>query len=206
MNEFLNMDCMNPENGMPSFPDKYFDLAIVDPPYGLPKGSTHRRGKLKKRILNCGGLEKWDKQPSPEYFDELRRISVNQIIWGGNYFPLPPSRCIVCWDKVQPWENFSQIEIAWTSFNSPARIYKYDNRTGYKIHPTQKPIALYKWLVKNYAKVGDKLLDTHVGSASSLIAFEDMGFEYVGYELDKDYYEAAQKRLGQYRSQLKLMI
>jgi site-specific DNA-methyltransferase (adenine-specific) len=187
--------------GMKQFPDKYFELAIVDPPYGLPKDSTHGRGKLKNRILNNGSLELWDKQPSPEYFNELRRVSVNQIIWGGNYFDLPPTRGIICWDKCQPWKNFSQWEMAWTSFNKPAALFKFDNRTKDKIHPTQKPVALYKWLLKNYAKPGDKILDTHVGSASSLIACYDMGFEYIGFEIDKDYYEAAQERMRMHMQQ-----
>lgn len=192
LNKLYNMDCME---GMKQFPDKYFELAIVDPPYGLPKDSTHGRGKLKNRILNNGSLELWDKQPSLEYFKELRRVSVNQIIWGGNYFDLPPTRGIICWDKCQPWENFSQWEMAWTSFSKPAALFKFDNRTKDKIHPTQKPVALYEWLLKNYAKPGDKILDTHVGSASSLIACYNMGFEYIGFEIDKDYYEAAQERM-----------
>ena len=114
------MDCMA---YMKTIPDKFFDLAVVDPPYGLPKDSTHGRGKLKDRILNNGGLEQWDIAPGPEYFEELARVSENQIIWGGNYFHLPPTRCVLCWDKVQPWENFSQIELAWTSFSSPCLLY-----------------------------------------------------------------------------------
>lgn len=134
------MDCME---YMKSISDKFFDLAIVDPPYGLDKKSTHGRGKLKNRCLNSGNIQRWDTRPSKEYFEELFRVSKNQIIWGGNYFNLPPTRCIICWDKMQPWPNFSQIEIAWTSFNSPAKIFKYDNRTDDKIHPTQKPISLY---------------------------------------------------------------
>lgn len=198
LNKLYNMDCME---GMKQFPDKYFELAIVDPPYGLPKDSTHGRGKLKNRILNNGSLELWDKQPSLEYFKELRRVSVNQIIWGGNYFDLPPTRGIICWDKCQPWKNFSQWEMAWTSFNKPAALFKFDNRTKDKIHPTQKPVALYEWLLKNYAKPGDKILDTHVGSASSLIACYNMGFEYIGFEIDKDYYEAAQERMRMHMQQ-----
>jgi len=192
LNKIYNMDCME---GMKQFPDKYFELAIVDPPYGLPKDSTHGRGKLKNRILNNGSLELWDKQPPPEYFEELRRVSVNQIIWGGNYFDLPPTRGIICWDKCQPWENFSQWEMAWTSFSKPAALFKFDNRTKDKIHPTQKPVELYKWLLSKFAKPGDKILDTHVGSASSLIACYEYGFDFIGFEIDKDYYEAAQKRL-----------
>ena len=201
LNQLYNMDCME---GMKQFPDKYFELAIVDPPYGLPKDSTHGRGKLKNRILNNGSLELWDKQPSLEYFKELRRVSVNQIIWGGNYFDLPPTRGIICWDKCQPWENFSQWEMAWTSFSKPAALFKFDNRTKDKIHPTQKPIKLYEWLLTKYAMQGDKILDTHVGSASSLIACHNYGFDFMGFEIDKDYYESAQRRLEAVKAQISI--
>jgi site-specific DNA-methyltransferase (adenine-specific) len=189
---------------MKTMPDKYVNLAICDPPYGLPKDSTHGRGKLKNRILNCGELEQWDKQPSPEYFEELRRVSVNQIIWGGNYFDLPPTRGVICWDKCQPWKNFSQWEMAWTSFSKPAALFRFDNRTTDKIHPTQKPVKLYGWLLKNYAKQGDKILDTHVGSASSLIACHNYGFDYIGFEIDQDYFEAAQARLDAVKAQVSM--
>ncbi|MFA7462302.1 MAG: DNA methyltransferase [Anaerovoracaceae bacterium] len=198
LNRLYLMDCME---GMAQMPDKYFELCICDPPYGLPKESTHGRGKLKNRILNSGGLERWDKKPSPEYFQELFRVSKNQIIWGGNYFDLPPTRGVICWDKCQPWENFSQWEMAWTSFDKPASMFKFDNRTTDKIHPTQKPVALYEWLLKNYAKPGDKILDTHVGSASSLIACHKMGFDYLGFEIDEEYYNKAKKRLDEARAQ-----
>lgn len=201
LNKFYNMDCME---GMKQFPDKYFELAIVDPPYGLPKDSTHGRGKLKNRILNNGSLELWDKQPPPEYFEELRRVSVNQIIWGGNYFDLPPTRGIICWDKCQPWENFSQWEMAWTSFSKPAALFRFDNKTTDKIHPTQKPIKLYEWLLAKYAKQGDKILDTHVGSASSLIACHNYGFEYIGFEIDKEYYKKAKERLEAVKAQVSM--
>lgn len=203
-----------------------FDLAMVDPPYGIGqskqanlKGYNGRSsledrlhknrlnqgaGKLKNRTLNTSNCD-WDNNiPSDEYFDLLRSISENQIIWGGNYFPLPPSRCIICWDKVQPWENFSQIELAWTSFDMPAQLFRFDNRTGDKIHPTQKPVALYKWLLSKYAKKGDTILDTHLGSASSAIAAYDMGFDFTGIELDKDYFDAAVKRVKQFISQPKI--
>ena len=181
-----------------------WDLAIVDPPYGMPKDSTHGRGKLKTRILNNGGVEKWDTAPDAKYFKELKNAATNQIIWGGNYFHLPPSRCMICWDKCQPWENFSQIELAWTSFNSVARLFKFDNRTGNKVHPTQKPIALYKWLLKNYAKEGDSILDTHGGSMSSVIACIEMGFDIDVWEMDPDYYAAAKKRILNHVQQLPL--
>lgn len=210
-----NIDCMEL---MAQYPDKHFDLALVDPPYGInaPNMSAtpnQRRsglqrlngsvGKLKNRVLNTAKKITWDDAiPTYEYFDELNRVSKNKIIWGGNYFPLPPTRCVICWDKVQPWENFSQIEIAWTSFDSPARIFKFDNRTGDKLHPTQKPIDLYKWLLKNYAKEGDKILDTHGGSMSSVIACIDMGFSITCCELDKDYFEESVKRVQNFASQL----
>jgi len=204
--EAYNIDCME---YMKNIPDKYYDLAIVDPPYGIgaPKMSAtpcqrkngynrlnQGSGKLKNRVLNNSNCE-WDNAiPTQEYFNELFRVSKNQIIWGGNYFPLPPSRCVLCWDKVQPWENFSQIELAWTSFDSPAQIFKYDNRTGNKIHPTQKPIALYAWLLNKYAKQGDKILDTHLGSGSSRIAAYKLGFDFVGCEIDKEYFDEQEKR------------
>lgn len=192
MNALYNMDCME---GMKQFPDGFFDLAVVDPPYGLDASSVQGSGKLKTRVLNTGNVHNWDSAPDQSYFDELFRVSKNQIIWGGNYFNLPPTRCILCWDKLQPWENFSQIELAWTSFDSPAKIFRYDNRTGDKIHPTQKPIYLYKWVLSKYAKAGFRILDTHVGSASSLIACRMLGYEYIGFEISKDYYEAAMQRM-----------
>ena len=201
---------------MRQFPDKHFQLAICDPPYGINAPNMaatpyQRRngikrlnggsGKLKNRVLNQSNCD-WDNQiPSPEYFNELFRVSKHQIIWGGNYFPLPPTRCVICWDKVQPWENFSQIELAWTSFDYPAKLFKYDNRTGDKIHPTAKPITLYKWLLMNFAKPGDRILDTHLGSMSIAIACHDLGFDLTGCEIDSDYYEAGIKRLELHKRQ-----
>ena len=196
------MDCMNV---MKDYEDNQFDLAIIDPPYGIPK-SWDGAGKLKNRIIQkqTKQLKKWDIAPKKEYFDELFRVSKNQIIWGGNYFDLPPTRGIICWDKVQPFPNFSAWEMAWTSFNVVARIYKFDNRTSDKIHPTQKPVKLYEWLLTNYAKDGDKILDTHLGSGSIAIACDNLGYDLEGYELDKDYYEAAISRLKEHKSKLKL--
>lgn len=217
--EFYNEDNMIV---MAQYTDKYFDLCIVDPPYGIgqPKQSNLKgykgrpslddriaknrlnagAGNLKDRNSNKSNCE-WDNAiPTDDYFKELVRISKNQIIWGGNYFPLPPSRCILCWDKVQPWENFSQIELAWTSFDYPAQIFKFDNRTGGKIHPCQKPVALYSWLIQKYAKQGDKILDTHLGSGSIALAIDKankldgMNLSFVGIELDKDYFDAAINR------------
>lgn len=178
ISDVKNIDCLE---GMAKFPDKFFDLAIVDPPYGMPKDSTHCRGKLKNRIMNNGGVEKWDVPPTKEYFGELFRVSKNQIIWGGNYFALPGSRGFVIWDKEQPFENFSAAEYAWISFQTVSKIFRLPTtRTGdiIKIHPTQKPVALYKWVLTNYAKPGDKILDTHLGSGSSRIAAHDLGFDF----------------------------
>lgn len=179
--------------------DNSFDLAIVDPPYGLPKSSTHGRGKLKNRMLNNGSLEDWDVAPSPEYFEQLFRVSKNQIIWGGNYFGLPGTRGFVIWDKQQPFENFSAAEYAWISFQTVSKIFKLPaTRTGdeVKIHPTQKPVKLYQWLLKNYAKEGDTILDTHLGSGSSRIAAYGLGFEFTGFELSKEYYEKQEQRFS----------
>ena len=134
------------------------------------------------------------------------RVSKNQIIWGGNYFDLPPYRCVVVWDKCQPFPNFSAVEIAWTSFNKPASLYRYDNRRQGKIHPTQKPIQLYKWLLNNYAKSTDKILDTHLGSGSNAIACHYFGVkEFVGIEIDKEYYDMANKRIEDETRQIKLL-
>lgn len=195
ISEVYNMDCME---YMKSIPDKFFDLAVVDPPYGLDKKSTHGRGKLKDRCLNRGNIQKWDIRPDQDYFDELFRVSKHQIIWGGNYFPLPPTRCFVCWDKQQVWENFFQCEIAWTSFDKPAKLITIANRGGQsdkgKFHPTQKPIALYAYILKTFAKPGNKIFDSHLGSGSSRIAAYKMGFDFYATEIDKDYFEAQERR------------
>lgn len=193
MSDAFNMDCMEYMRGVP---DKAFDLVIADPPYGIRDagGATGGGGKLRGRAFNNGVIDRWDKAPGQAFFDELRRISRNQIVWGGNYFPLPPSRCILVWDKVQPWENFSQVEIAWTSFDSPAQLFRFDNRTGDKIHPTQKPTELYAWLLRKYAKHGDRIFDPMMGSQSSRIAAWKMGFDYVGCELDREYFDRGCER------------
>lgn len=225
MIELLNIDCME---YMANCKDKQFDLAIVDPPYGInahtfspPSDSyrikTHRSpskrlnggsGKLKNRLLNKSTIGWDDSIPDDKYFNELFRVSKNQIIWGGNYFPLKPSRCVICWDKLQPWENFSQWEMAWTSFDNPASIFKLSNTGGHqkykKIHPTEKPYELYKWLLNKYSQQGDKILDTHLGSGSIAIACDEYGYDLVGCEIDKEYYDAAVKRYNQYKSQTKL--
>ena len=186
-------DCMNV---MKDYEDNHFDLAIVDPPYEIPKrwGGV---GKFKNRILNneTKKLKQWDVAPKKEYFDELFRVSKNQIIWGGNYFDLPPTRGIICWDKKQPFPNFSAWEMAWTSFDVVARLFKYDNRRGGKIHPTQKPIDLYDWLLSVYAKEGYKILDTHLGSGSIAISCYNFGVDLVGIEVDEEYYNKAKERI-----------
>lgn len=197
----FNCDC---NDLMAHIPEKHFELSCVDPPYGMPKNATHGTGKLKNRILNTGGVEVWDVAPSKEYFSELMRVSKNQIIWGGNYFDLPPTRGFVIWDKEQPFENFSSAEYAWLSFQVVSKIYRLAaTRTGdiTKIHPTQKPVSMYEWLLTNYAKQGDKILDTHLGSMSSVIACLNMGFEITGCELDADYFAAGIKRVEQSQKQ-----
>lgn len=221
---FENRDCMD---AMRTFPDKFFDLAIVDPPYGDASTHTHREqrfggrfGKYKRPPecwtdrRNVGGevrkkIVAWDVAPPKEYFTELFRISRNQIIWGGNYFDLPPTRCFLIWRKLTISESFSMAmcEYAWTSFNSNAKVFECapQGRAGdVRFHPTQKPVELYKWILSRYAKEGDKILDTHVGSASSLIACYDMGFDAWGYEIDKEYYNKASERLNEVMAQIRM--
>ena len=201
---FYNMDCME---GLKEFPDKFFDLAIVDPPYGLKEAGMQSGGEvghLINRAFKSSKIAKWDIAPSKEYFAELFRVSKNQIIWGGNYYNLPPCRCFIVWDKLQPFENFSRCEYAWTSFKAPAKIFAFDNRYPGKIHPTQKPVALYEWLLDKYAKPGDIILDTHVGSASSLIACHKMRHNFVGFEIDPEYYRQAKERLDAEMAQMSI--
>ena len=215
MRLFLNMDCME---GMKEYPDDCFDLAIVDPIYGdVTRGgymtnidSTQKVAKVRHYHNSI-----WNQQKTgAEYFTELQRVSKNQIIWGGNYFVdnLAPSQCWIVWDKNNTG-RFADAELAWTSFNSAVRIFKYTwngmiQQAGqeheYRIHPTQKPVALYKWILSHYAKEGDLILDTHVGSASSLIACEELGYDYVGYEIDETYYELAKKRLDDFNAQIRM--
>jgi site-specific DNA-methyltransferase (adenine-specific) len=200
---------------MARYPDNYFDLAIVDPPYGIGFSDYERGGsgiKTKERHTK-NGKKKWDNQiPSNEYFNELKRVSKNQIIWGGNYFPelwLNGCKGFIFWFKHQPVDNFAKGELAWTSFNKPAQCFDFMyygnlNRDLVQLHPTQKPIALYKWLLDKYAKQGDKILDTHLGSGSIAIACHDYGFELTACELDKEYYDKAVQRIKNHVSQQKL--
>lgn len=195
---YYNMDCVE---GMKRFPDKYFDLAIVDPPYGINIQKSGRLGRYNTKNV-------WDSEiPSDDYFNELFRVSKNQIIWGGNYFPLKPTKCFLIWDKKQP-ENisFASCEFAWTSFDSVAKTFYYSpmNDTDKRIHTTQKPVALYEWLLSRYAKDGDIILDTHVGSASSLIACYNTNHKFVGFELDEHYYKLSKERLDREMAQMNL--
>lgn len=195
-----NMDCME---AMEAMPDKYFDLAIVDPPYGIGQD----KGTGKNRAIFGVDAKKWDVVPDKEYFRELFRVSSRQIIWGGNNFNLPASQYFAIWDKGETMygRDFAECEYAWIS-DGGTRLYKMSPIQSKRIHPTQKPVKLYKWLLKNYAKEGDRILDTHLGSGSSRIAAHEMGFEFVGYELDKDYFEAQEKRFAQHISQLTLEL
>ena len=194
--EYLNCDCMDL---MKRYKDNHFDLAICDPPYGI--------GISENPVRQAHAKKQWDKNvPSNEYFKELVRVSKNQIIWGGNYFDLPPTQNYIVWDKVQPHDfSLAMCELAWCSIQKPIKMFTYSVlRERNKIHPTQKPVKLYEWLLTNYAKQGDKILDTHVGSASSLIACHNLNFEYIGFELDTDYYNAATERLEAVKAQIKM--
>jgi len=194
---------------MGRYEDNHFDLAIVDPPYGINMAKGVEVGKWKRKIHK---EKNWDNEiPKKEYFNELFRVSKNQIIWGGNYFiqHLKNTRCFIFWDKKNGDNFMSDGELAWTSFNSSVRRYQYNHIQEYnagieRIHPTQKPVALYKWLLKNYANEGDKILDTHLGSGSIAIACHDLGFDLTACELDTDYYNAAMKRIEDHKKQLQL--
>lgn len=215
-----NKDCMI---AMKEFPDKFFDLAIVDPPYGIKQdgASNNSRGSLRKDgTKRQGGSfgakatqftpKKWDeKPPDKNYFKELMRVSKNQIIWGANHFveniPNANSPCWVIWDKLNGDTDFADCEIAWCSLNKAIRKFSYKYQGALvgdmknkekRIHPTQKPIHLYSWLLTNYAKSGNKILDTHLGSGSSRIAAFNAGFDFWGYEIDAEYFEAQEKRFN----------
>jgi site-specific DNA-methyltransferase (adenine-specific) len=187
---------------MARYPDDYFDLAIVDPPYGI---------QVKTRVFDDG--KKWDNEiPTKQYFKQLFRVSKNQIIWGGNYFLdyLNPTPCFLIWDKKMTDKHLmSMSEFAWTSFRTKNLIFRqppvgdrgFYNIDGTRIHPTQKSIKLYEWQLMNYAKEGDKILDTHRGSASLDIACHNLGFDLVTCELDKDYFNDGNKRLKQHQNQ-----
>jgi site-specific DNA-methyltransferase (adenine-specific) len=207
---------------MKRFADGHFDLAIVDPPYGINAGLGSGRNQ-KKQIKNGtmkGG--EWDSQtPSQEYWDELFRVSKNQIVWGANYMTtyLKESKGWIVWDKIQVSDNHSDCELAWSSFEKRLRMFKYcwsGNRYGFeskingvgkpsiRIHPTEKPIALYEWILDNYAEQGQKILDTHLGSGSIAIACYNRGFELVACELDKEYFDKAVKRINEHKQQIRM--
>lgn len=233
-----NMDCME---AMRQMPDKAFDLAVVDPPYGvgnvvyMPRTrekafggfidkyeitvatlDTNQRKSQKVDVVHHGvsgttvrNFGDNNVSPAPEYFEELFRVSKNQIIWGGNYFLLPPSRGFIIWRKTTVAESFSMAmcEYAWCSFNSNAKIFDaapQGTKGEKRVHPTQKPVALYAWIFKHYAKPGDKILDTHLGSGSSRIAAYDAGLDFVGYEIDKEYFEKQEERFTAYTAQLSI--
>ena len=206
---------------MARYPNNYFDLAIVDPPYGINiqkmNYTQNTKGGIAKRN-DYSSVGNWDSEtPTKEYFNELFRVSKNQIIWGGNYFELPLTKSWIIWDKKteEKYSNdFADCEMAWNSFDKPAKIVRYlwsgmlqpnmkDKQQ--RIHPTEKPYQLYKWLLDKYAKQGDKILDTHLGSGSIAIACHDYGFDLTACELDKEYFEAAMKRLKDHQKQLKLI-
>jgi site-specific DNA-methyltransferase (adenine-specific) len=195
MLDLRNCDCMDM---MKEFPDKYFDLAIVDPPYGININVSigRRKGDKKSNYHKFAGGDK--EIPKKEYFVELFRVSKNIICFGGNYFTefFPPSSCWILWDKGFSEDvSFAQFEMAWTSFKTSAKKFDKSSANKDRIHPTEKPVALYRWLLKNYAKEGDKILDTHLGSGSIAIACHQMGFDLTASELDKDYFDAMKKRV-----------
>jgi site-specific DNA-methyltransferase (adenine-specific) len=198
-----NEDCMAL---MARYPDKYFDLAVVDPPYG----HNALDGSRTKNKYGINRGENWDcYRPDKIYFSELQRVSKNQIIWGGNYFisDLVDTKCFIIWDKkiAEGMNNYAMCEMAWTSFNDrPAKIYRKIASGEHRIHPTQKPIALYDWIFQNYAKPTDKILDTHLGSGSSRIAAHKNKLDFTACELDAEYFEAQERRFETYTSQLQL--
>ena len=196
---------------MATYPDKYFDLAVVDPPYGIGESGGKCRTRLKHNNKVKHIAKNWDdERPAVEYWDELFRVSKNQVIWGANYFTkfLPPSMGWIFWDKGQRDFSLADGELAWTSFNKALRVFDFSraklNQTRAGFHPTQKPVALYKWLLAHYAKQGDLILDTHLGSGSSAIAAHKHKLDFVGIEIDKDYYDAAVKRFNLVTSQTTL--
>ena len=238
MNIAYNMDCLE---AMKQMPDNAFDLAVVDPPYGISITSSspvHVERERERAAVGgvgaFGGKKNADrgrpiimpkiyhsfddeKPPNAEYFSELKRVSKNQIIWGGNYFldHLGPTPCMIFWDKGRDGLNFADGEIAWTSFKSPTRrfFFKWNgmlqgdmkNKEN-RIHPTQKPVRLYQWVYENFAKEGDKILDTHLGSGSSRIAAWELGFDFVGYEIDPVFFELQEKRFEQHTAQQSLFV
>lgn len=228
---YLNADCMNPETGLPSYPDKHFDVCIADPNYGQKEHGGKNRGGFVRQASGSrlyvpdGGYrkKKWDSEPcEPAILDEIVRVSKHQIIWGINYFKwVPPGGGRIVWDKCNDGTDRSDCEIAYCSFHETVRVFRFlwsgmmqgksaANGTVQKgdkassqarIHPTEKPYEFYRWAALKYLKPGTVVLDPFVGSASSLVVFEELGFDYVGYELDADYYRDSTARLERFRSQ-----
>lgn len=203
--EVFNIDCIQ---GMKEYPDNYFELAIVDPPYGLGDRLSNGGGKLKNTpMAKLYKNKDWDVLPDFNYWKELFRVSKNQVVFGANYFLeyLPNTRGFVCWDKNQQMPTLSACELVWTSFDKPSKIVKKSSTDLERFHPTQKPVYVYKFMYE-YCKceIGDKILDTHLGSGSSRIAAYDMGFEFTGFELDEEYFKASEKRFKQHIDQLTL--
>ena len=195
-----NQDCLE---AMKEMKDNEYDLAIVDPPYGIDVTKMNMGGRKRNELDK---KKNWDNSiPNKEYFKELFRVSKNQIIWGGNYFKLPCSQYFCVWDKGETMygRSFAEAEYAWVS-KGGTRIYKKNPNQLDRIHPTQKPVKLYEWLLMNYAKEGDKILDTHLGSGSIAIACHNLGYDLTGYEIDKDYYKAAKKRIEQHKQQTRM--
>jgi len=212
---FIDMKITNEDNMklMARYEDNYFDLAIVDPPYGLKRSEDKKRDGNKihrfKTHKGWNNSTKWDKKPTKKFFKELFRVSKNQIVWGANNFVMPTSEYFCIWNKKQTVDNFATAEYAWVSMGlkKPAKMFDYGihkhNHTT-KIHPTQKPVKLYEWLLMNYAKEGDKILDTHLGSGSIAIACHNLGYNLTACELDKDYYDASIKRINEHKQQIRM--
>lgn len=220
----FNMDCLE---AMREMPDKAFDLAVVDPPYGIgvmsmnytKSGAVRTHGYAAAKRRDYRKQSEWDVAPPQEYFNQLFRVSKKCIIWGGNYFQLPPSKGFLVWDKRvndQMSNDFADCEFAWMSEGlGVARVFRFcwngmiqgdmKNKEE-RFHPTQKPVALYKWILSRYAKDGDRILDTHLGSGSSRIAAYDLGLDFVGYEIDKEYFDKQEERFRNYTAQTSLFV
>ena len=201
-------DCVK---ALKRFNDNHFDLAIVDPPYGLGMGTvsipSEKNTNSQQKFYKDLKSKRWDDNtPNKEYFDELKRVSKNQIVWGGNYMAehLGNTKCIIIWDKMTYIPTMSQFEFAFCSFNKHPKMVKVNSTDIDRMHPTQKPIKLYDWLLHNYAKEGDLILDTHLGSGSSRIAAYKGGFNFVGFEIDAEYYEKQEKRFNDFKPQLRM--
>ena len=217
LNRIYNMDCLD---GMKEIPDKSIDLVITDPPYGnvlKNSGWVHQPGELighaREKDYTGVNFDEWDKKPTDEYFTELFRISKNQIIFGGNYFDLPPSPCWIVWDKDNGNNDFGDCELAWTSFKTAIRKFTWrwngmlqqdPTHKEERVHPTQKPVKLFEWILKNYAKDGDVICDPFFGSGSCLVACVRMGHQFIGFEKEKTYFDAAQIRIKKAQEQGKI--